>query len=67
MTEEEELIDIREVCRELGGSKPLHPATVYRAILRGDVDPPLHPTPGASRWIRGRIRARARGGATTKK
>ena len=60
MHDDDELIDIKEVCRELGGSKPVNVATVYRAIARGDVDPPLHPTPGISRWSRNRIRSQAR-------
>ena len=62
MQDDDELIDIKAVCAEIGGSKPVNPATVYRAIARGDIDPPLHPTPGISRWSRSRIRAFARGG-----
>jgi predicted DNA-binding transcriptional regulator AlpA len=62
MQDADQLIDIEEVCRELGGNKPVDRATVYRAIARGEIDPPIHPTPGISRWSRNSIRARARGG-----
>lgn len=57
---DDELIDIKAVCREIGGSRPVAPCTVYRAIARGDFDPPIHPTPGISRWFRNRTRAYAR-------
>lgn len=62
MQDEDELIDIKEVCREIGGSRPVNAASVYRAIQRGDFDPPIHPTPGISRWSRNRTRAFARRG-----
>jgi predicted DNA-binding transcriptional regulator AlpA len=58
--DDDELIDVEEVCREIGGSKPVDPSTIYRAIQRGDFDPPYHPVPGISRWSRNRTRARAR-------
>ena len=37
----DELIDVEEVCREIGGSKPVDKSTIYRAIQRGDFDPPF--------------------------
>jgi predicted DNA-binding transcriptional regulator AlpA len=61
--DQDELIDIKAVCAEVGGSKPVNASTIYRAITRGDFDPPFHPTPGISRWSRNRTRAFARGGA----
>jgi len=57
----DELIDIHGVCREVGGAKPVDPSTIYRAIQRGDFDPPIHPTPGIRRWLRSRAQAFARG------
>ena len=60
IADEDQLIDIKAVCAEIGGSKPVNPATVYRAIARGEIDPPVHPTRGISRWSRNRIRAQAR-------
>jgi hypothetical protein len=59
---EDELIDIDAVCAEIGGTKPVSPATVYRHIALGRIDKPIHPTPGISRWFRNRIRAQARSG-----
>ena len=45
------LLDIKELCIELGGpTKPVNPATVHRMIKRGEFNPPIHPTPGISRW-----------------
>jgi hypothetical protein len=61
MQDDDELIDIKEVCREFGGTKPVHPSSVYRGIQRGEIDEPFHPTPGISRWARNRIREQARG------
>jgi hypothetical protein len=50
---DDELLNIDEVCEFVGGKgKPVHRATVYRGISRGDYHPPLHPTPGISRWIK---------------
>jgi predicted DNA-binding transcriptional regulator AlpA len=65
----DDLIDMKEVCRELGGSKPVSPASVYRGIQKGLIDPPFHPIEGISRWSRGHIREvarRSRGGNGTK-
>jgi hypothetical protein len=33
-----------------GGSKPLHPATVYRRVQDGRIPRPYHPSPGIARW-----------------
>jgi predicted DNA-binding transcriptional regulator AlpA len=41
---------IREVAAFFGGSKPLHPATVYRGVKEGRIPPPYHPSPGIARW-----------------
>jgi predicted DNA-binding transcriptional regulator AlpA len=50
---EDELIDINEVCELLGGKKkPLNKSTVYRNISLGNLPPPIHPTPGISRFSR---------------
>jgi predicted DNA-binding transcriptional regulator AlpA len=34
-----ELIDIKELCRLLGGSRPVHPSTAYRLIQAGRLPP----------------------------
>jgi hypothetical protein len=54
------LIDIEETRRELGGTKPVSRASVYRGIQKGLIDPPYHPLDGISRWSRKHIREVAR-------
>lgn len=34
-----DLIDIKELCRLLGGSRPVHPSTAYRLIQAGKLPP----------------------------
>ena len=43
--------DVYVVGKYFGGSKPLHPATVYRGVKKGRIPPPYHPSPGVSRWV----------------
>ena len=43
--------DVYVVGRYFGGSKPLHPATVYREVKDGRIPRPYHPSPGVSRWV----------------
>jgi predicted DNA-binding transcriptional regulator AlpA len=47
----ETLLDRREVCRYFGGSRPLNPSTLYRAIRKGLVPKPVK-VGGSSRWLR---------------
>jgi predicted DNA-binding transcriptional regulator AlpA len=46
-----ELLDKGEVCRYFGGSRPLHPATLYRLIKAGRIPSPIH-IGASSRWLR---------------
>ena len=51
--EDDELMPIEEVCEFLGGKgKPIDRATVYRGVAKGIYHPPVHPSPGISRWVR---------------
>jgi predicted DNA-binding transcriptional regulator AlpA len=50
--EANELLDLRAVCRFFGGTRPLHPATLYRGIKAGRYPKPVKIGPGASRWLR---------------
>jgi predicted DNA-binding transcriptional regulator AlpA len=43
--------DIDFVCSFFGGSKPLHPATIYRGIADGRYPRPVRPSPNVNRWI----------------
>lgn len=52
----DELLDIDEVCEFFGGSKPLHPATIYRGL--GDRYPrPIKVGPNSNRWLRSECEA----------
>jgi predicted DNA-binding transcriptional regulator AlpA len=46
------LLDKAEVCRFFGGSRPLHPATLYRNIRKGVFPKPVKIGAGTSRWLR---------------
>jgi predicted DNA-binding transcriptional regulator AlpA len=50
-----DLLDVRETCRLIGGSKPIHRGTLYKGIADGRFPPPVKIGPGASRWLRGEI------------
>jgi predicted DNA-binding transcriptional regulator AlpA len=45
-----ELIDIKELCRLLGGSRPVHPSTAYRLIQAGKI-------PAANKRLRRWVKA----------
>jgi hypothetical protein len=45
------LVDIKEACRIIGGTKPIHPATYYRGVKAGIYPAPVHPAPGIARVI----------------
>jgi len=47
-----ELLDCEAVCYLFGGSKPIHPATLYRWIRAKRAPRPVKVGPGASRWLR---------------
>jgi predicted DNA-binding transcriptional regulator AlpA len=46
------LLDRAEVCRFFGGTRAIHPATLYRNIRRGLYPRPVKIGPGSSRWLR---------------
>jgi predicted DNA-binding transcriptional regulator AlpA len=52
----EDLLDIDAVCRFFGGTKPLHPATIYRGI---DIryPRPVRVSPNVNRWLRSECEA----------
>ena len=52
-----ELLDIKAVCRLLGGSRPLNPASVYRQITARRLPAPIKVSPSSSRWLRSEILA----------
>jgi len=52
-----ELLDKREVCRLLGGSKPLHPSTIWRLVRSGKLAPPIKVSAQIRRWQRSAVEA----------
>jgi predicted DNA-binding transcriptional regulator AlpA len=34
-------LDIKAVCEKLGGNRPLHPATIHRAVQAGTLPAPI--------------------------
>ena len=55
---DDEFYDLKFVCQFFGGpGSPVHEGTVYRAIKRGILAPPVHPTPNTSRWLGRDLRA----------
>lgn len=49
---QDELLDIAAACRFFGGSKPIHPSTLYRGIAAGRYPKPANLGPNTRRWIR---------------
>jgi predicted DNA-binding transcriptional regulator AlpA len=45
------LYDLDAVCRYFGGTKPLHPATIYRGIEIGRYPRPVRVSTNANRWL----------------
>lgn len=54
---EDDLLDLKAVCRYFGGTRPIDPATLYRGIKKGRYPAPIHVGPGSSRWLRSEIQA----------
>lgn len=51
-----DLLDITAVCKFFGGTRPLHPATIYRGI--GIRYPrPVRVSPNVNRWLRSECEA----------
>jgi predicted DNA-binding transcriptional regulator AlpA len=57
MQSQPELLHRAAVCALLGGSRPLHPATLYRGVKAGRYPSPIHVGPGSSRWLRAEVEA----------
>lgn len=47
-----ELVDAKEACRILGGSRPINHATLYRGIADGRFPAPVKLGRGTSRWLK---------------
>jgi predicted DNA-binding transcriptional regulator AlpA len=47
-----EMMDLAATCAFFGGTKPIHPATLYRGMRAGIYPLPAKMGPNTSRWIR---------------
>jgi len=52
-----EYLDQDAVCRFLGGSKAIHPATLFRLVKSGKVPRPIKISPNKNRWLRRELEA----------
>jgi predicted DNA-binding transcriptional regulator AlpA len=52
-----ELMDLATTCRFFGGSKPIHPATLYRGIHADLYPAPIKVGPNLNRWVVSECRA----------
>ena len=54
---QEDMLDRDAVCAFIGGTRPIHPATLYRGIAAGRYPKPVHVAPNAARWLRSECEA----------
>lgn len=54
--DDDDLIDIDEVCVLLGGSRPIDRSTVWRGIKAGRFSKPIHISKQIRRWRRGAVK-----------
>jgi predicted DNA-binding transcriptional regulator AlpA len=53
----DELLDVYEACRFLGGSRPINPATLWRGVKAGRFSKPIKIGAQAVRWRRAELAA----------
>jgi hypothetical protein len=51
----DEYLDVKAACRFIGGSKPIHPSTLWRNVKAGRYSPPDHVGPNMVRFKRSRL------------
>ena len=56
-TMEDELLDVYEACRVIGGTRPINPATLWRGIKAGRYSKPIKIGPQSVRWRRSELQA----------
>jgi predicted DNA-binding transcriptional regulator AlpA len=52
-----DFLDIKACCCLVGGTRSVHPSTIYRLINRRLWPKPVRVTPGSSRWLRSEVEA----------
>jgi predicted DNA-binding transcriptional regulator AlpA len=53
----DELLDIYEACKFIGGSRPINPATLWRGVKAGRYSRPIKIGPQAVRWRRSELQS----------
>ena len=51
----DELLDVYEACRFIGGSRPINPATLWRGVKAGRYSRPIKIGPQSVRWRRSEL------------
>ncbi len=51
----DELLDVHEACRFIGGSRPINPATLWRGVKAGRYSRPIKIGPQSVRWRRSEL------------
>ena len=54
---QDDLLDVYEACRFIGGSRPINPATLWRGVKAGQLSKPVKIGAQAVRWRRDELRA----------
>jgi predicted DNA-binding transcriptional regulator AlpA len=54
---DDELLDVYAACAFLGGSRPIHPATLWRGVKSGRYSKPIKISPQLTRWRRSELQA----------
>jgi predicted DNA-binding transcriptional regulator AlpA len=52
-----ERLDIDTLCKYVGGSRPLHPSTIYRMIKANKLPVPIKLGPKSNRWLKSQVDA----------
>jgi predicted DNA-binding transcriptional regulator AlpA len=53
----DELLDVDEACRFIGGTRPINPATLWRGVKSGRYSRPINISPQLVRWRRSELQA----------
>jgi predicted DNA-binding transcriptional regulator AlpA len=56
-SESSDLLDEQAVCATLGGSRPIHPSTLYRGIRAGTYPKPVKIGKKTNRWLKSEVTA----------
>jgi predicted DNA-binding transcriptional regulator AlpA len=53
----DDLLDAMAACQVLGGTAPIHPATLWRGVKAGRYSKPIKIGPKSARWVRSELLA----------